>query len=598
MDVWKILGTEPTTDKRAIKRAYAAKTKVIHPEENPEAFRQLYEAYQAALGYAEFVSKGGQFSVFGMGAGIFENNTPETAAADGDTAQSGMAGGETPEADSDVTKSNMTEDAAPETEEAVSDETDEADEAEGNEELLSYFEKSQEEQKQRIEAFIKYWAEFESPYHHPEITAWWEDYLRSEEFLGIRNHPRVVHLLAEEINDKFFYGLNEVKLMFWDAYGFQEDSKDSCQGDQLRLWKCLYPAYERQQKSVRSAKWEAKYTKIKRVYMGLALAALLAVCIMVPLTQHMRRINGRLYLESYMKQRYPGIEFSEPEELENSDEGDAVYGLHPLTHPELQVTATVEYRYVEGKPAYVVEQDYNQILVEYYAMQYGIDARRVSYYGDEFGDWEETTQSVLVYPDVEQMGTFCQNAVEMFSEEELQEIPAVLIGTDQVIYPMQLLRGGMLEVPFAKRQIYDLRTMEASELETDLKEAYMIYMFQYESWNITPQQYRAWGAEYEEMCEELVDESGGWHEVYDPDTGECLCRLYIPTYEFMTGRYDAVPIYTRMITVGNAYYFLMDRGADLQVNEDGSGFGVTFYGSETEFGRDPVVEFYELKNYY
>lgn len=47
------LGMEPTTNKREIKRAYAKKTKQCHPEEWPEEWKQLHEAYQAALIYAD-----------------------------------------------------------------------------------------------------------------------------------------------------------------------------------------------------------------------------------------------------------------------------------------------------------------------------------------------------------------------------------------------------------------------------------------------------------------------------------------------------------------------------------------------------------------
>lgn len=48
-DIWAVLGIEPTTDKRKIKKAYAEAVKTCHPEEHPEEFKQLYEAYQAAL---------------------------------------------------------------------------------------------------------------------------------------------------------------------------------------------------------------------------------------------------------------------------------------------------------------------------------------------------------------------------------------------------------------------------------------------------------------------------------------------------------------------------------------------------------------------
>ena len=51
--IWTILGLEPTEDISAIKRAYAEKARLCHPEEDPEGFLQLRQAYQAALACAE-----------------------------------------------------------------------------------------------------------------------------------------------------------------------------------------------------------------------------------------------------------------------------------------------------------------------------------------------------------------------------------------------------------------------------------------------------------------------------------------------------------------------------------------------------------------
>lgn len=49
MNAWEILGIEPTSDKKAIKRAYAKLLKQYHPEENPEKFKQIQAAYQQCL---------------------------------------------------------------------------------------------------------------------------------------------------------------------------------------------------------------------------------------------------------------------------------------------------------------------------------------------------------------------------------------------------------------------------------------------------------------------------------------------------------------------------------------------------------------------
>ena len=49
MNAWEILGIEPTSDKKTIKRAYAKFLKQYHPEENPEKFKQIQAAFQQCL---------------------------------------------------------------------------------------------------------------------------------------------------------------------------------------------------------------------------------------------------------------------------------------------------------------------------------------------------------------------------------------------------------------------------------------------------------------------------------------------------------------------------------------------------------------------
>lgn len=52
MNIWRVLGLEPTRDLAAIRRAYAAAAKKYHPEEQPEEFQRVRKAYEQALAYA------------------------------------------------------------------------------------------------------------------------------------------------------------------------------------------------------------------------------------------------------------------------------------------------------------------------------------------------------------------------------------------------------------------------------------------------------------------------------------------------------------------------------------------------------------------
>lgn len=56
-EIWETLGIAPTTNKREVKRAYAEAVKHCHPEEEPEAFQMLYEAYQNALNICAFSAR-------------------------------------------------------------------------------------------------------------------------------------------------------------------------------------------------------------------------------------------------------------------------------------------------------------------------------------------------------------------------------------------------------------------------------------------------------------------------------------------------------------------------------------------------------------
>jgi hypothetical protein len=47
--IWDILGIAPTPDEATIRRAYAAVLKRVRPDEDPEGFRKLRGAYEAAM---------------------------------------------------------------------------------------------------------------------------------------------------------------------------------------------------------------------------------------------------------------------------------------------------------------------------------------------------------------------------------------------------------------------------------------------------------------------------------------------------------------------------------------------------------------------
>ena len=52
-EAFKILEIEPTEDKKKIKIAYSKMLKKYHPEDFPEMFMRINEAYEIVLEYSE-----------------------------------------------------------------------------------------------------------------------------------------------------------------------------------------------------------------------------------------------------------------------------------------------------------------------------------------------------------------------------------------------------------------------------------------------------------------------------------------------------------------------------------------------------------------
>lgn len=255
--IWDILGIDATKDKREIKKAYARLSKEIHPEEKPEEFQRLYEAYQEALQYASYMEKGS--------AGRTEAEAmPEAVKEE--------------ESGTDAKKWDRYE------------------------KLGFDAEDTQKEQLRsgRMEYFMYHWGRKvrEGVETGTFLTEDWKAYLESAEFREIMWIPIVLRMIAEGI-EKNFLRKEEILLFFWNLYGFEELEEKPCKEEELLLYEMLYRVYKNRiirqkyaEKMAEDLKKRQKYRK-KIVIIGIcALIGLVPAVLIAALFMELLGISG------------------------------------------------------------------------------------------------------------------------------------------------------------------------------------------------------------------------------------------------------------------------------------------------------------------
>ena len=53
MNIYQVLGISPTKDKKVIRKAYAGLIRKYHPEEHPEKWKEIHDAYMVAMQRAD-----------------------------------------------------------------------------------------------------------------------------------------------------------------------------------------------------------------------------------------------------------------------------------------------------------------------------------------------------------------------------------------------------------------------------------------------------------------------------------------------------------------------------------------------------------------
>ncbi|MDQ0047791.1 tetratricopeptide (TPR) repeat protein [Paenibacillus polymyxa] len=179
MDIWTVLGVTSTSDLRMIKRAYAQKLKLTHPEDDPAGYQRLREAYDQAMRIAKSSQKA-QFDANDELIKADEQSLP--------------------------LKSNTLED-----ENCIEKDVERPNQADeqNNEEKV----KGEQEEIQEVSLFagsrLSYWQEDEDTYSSMEIEPL-EQFMERVEDLYLHYPSRVnLNRWLELLNDSIFWNVSE-----------------------------------------------------------------------------------------------------------------------------------------------------------------------------------------------------------------------------------------------------------------------------------------------------------------------------------------------------------------------------------------------------
>lgn len=560
MNIWDILQIEATSDKKAIKKAYARRSKVVHPEEKPEEFQQLYAAYQAALNY---VDHGAEKEGEAVDERIEEKKTASQPATVPQEFQ----------------------------------------------ELAEFFLKKQKHKEECLEAFQQAFDAMKKKHWYKGVRETWKEYLESKEFKEIWMDSKVINILIDEIPKVKIYE-DEFCLILWEAYHFQEEGENSNYSEVSELRNRLYPAAlrhskqmekdrrkeeerlkRRKQEEEHQLKMEYQRKEISRI---LRVAALI-VCVVIPIYLYYTATADRRYIQSYMAVQYPGTKFSNPEAKERGTD-PTLYVFHSLDEPELIITASAKEndRDDREKPYDVVE-DYGAQMLQKIAEGYGLKCGYTIDYIHQ--DKDIDLISVFYYPNIEEIGQFCKKFSE-FMEIERENIKPFLkyvsfCGED-FLYPQMMLgkEGGELINPVI--YFYN-QLLNKTELAESILKSGIQYMYHYEAWNLTLEQQDRYGADY--IAEELLRYKKRYKGRPEPvgadaaDVGVTARakQIYLPVWTCWEYS-DMLRHQVNYLAVGDAYQYLRAREVEVEVYPDGSGFFVYSQNKIISYGVEAVVE--------
>ncbi|MGL5436478.1 MAG: J domain-containing protein [Lachnospiraceae bacterium] len=535
MNIWSILEITSTTDKKTIKRAYARLLKLCHPEEKPEEFKRLYEAYQAALAYAEGTARQNDINVPPPEVPFVPRQTEEP---------------ENP--------------------------------------LEEDFGKAFEEAEDKRSIFIRKWKYFYQNRKDSEEYQKWLDYLDSKEFREIRMEEGVINEIINTFNFEWFPegGIYEE---IWHRYGFKESEKDSYQDEIGELYKCLAAKIHRVRQDEYIKQKEEKQSRNQRSrnkwIFGLFVVTVVLIAFGIPISAYYSSKKFHHAVETYLSETYPHTEFTVSEGWRSGGDGYRGYTCFSEEYPNVAVTVWGEKSaYHNG---YDMSDDYREKIYPLYAEKYGLEC---SWY------WEQTiTDGVMVfyYPgigegELEQFLEQCRVFLESEEAHQLGYPFKCSFAPRGALFPRVIIDGNSAKLPEGLIGMSDALPGD-QELIKAIKESYIAYMYSYESWNVTTDLTEQYLQIYVNRFPNYINRiaitepmnASAHIEMISQQNGFPLYTLWY----YHKSQY--------CISVGNLYNYLRFCQADVRLSPDGNGFTVYKDGQGYIFGLNG--ESYEVE---
>lgn len=590
-EVWELLETEPTSDKKAIKQAYARAVKKYHPEENPQEFQKVYAAYKQAMAMAGKTGGGQTADVSNLISqtlmqGQFRQGTLQEAEEKGREQESLEEGQET------------------------------AFRGGEEEQIQKMFREMAERREKKLSVFRQKWLWYLKNQRRDDAEKEMRKYIQSSWFKDIMEEPEVLSRLATGI-DSYCQDNGEIlKEEIWQLYlqnkSFGDEDKKGYQtlfrvleADRKRLSIRKQQEAEIRRRMVQSqmdsrnlswqrarkSGWQGRMTSVGyQMYILLIASIVLIPILFLTIDSNRSALNGNVRREreedqgfsrerekeeilSYLQEIYPMAEFSQPELSTEESWGQYVGEEENGRNYTIKVADSdiTVHAYAFYKNGYIsIGEDFGKQYMRQLAKERGImcdlchveepwdDGKShylmLGYYhmGSELKKLEEELDGFM-----EKFYAFAQ------SEEvgEFANIEGVSFSLSNCFCPTAFIMGaGGVPEPL----LYDPKELPQPEvMAEDMAECILGYYIHMEPWQLEDDPlYEEWISGYENRARDLTlaPETSSGEKVTEL-AGELGVQILVYRYE----GFDC-------ISLGDAYRMAEKAGLPVSETEDGGGF--------------------------